>query len=587
MAHKYNEDEVVKSINFSMLRRSFSYLKPYPFSFFFLFLFGAISTVCFLFFTKVLGNTLDLLLASTDKSFLPRIVFELFLFLLLGSLFQFLRGKLLIQTKIKISIQFQNDILSKLDCLPQEYYDNTPHGKIYTRVSHYVDHIIYVLCEVLLDFLLQIITFIIVFIFLISLNVKLTIMTFFLVLLFFLFYVFLTPKWLKIQKAFQNKETNANAYLSETLKGVKVTQAFLRESKNREMYSSLIQDVYRAKIPNSYLGNLSWSLGYIFEMITTILVYVLGFFFFYPSLSIGSIIIFGSYTSYFWDPIAHITSLYDSIIQAIDYLERIYDLLDYPEEKNPTSVYTITSGNVVFDHVSFSYVKDKEVLHDVSFSIPSGTKVAIVGHTGSGKSTIIQLLTKLYEQEKGIILVDNMDIQKMSLESLRSSVMMMSQDGYLFSKSIYENLVLSKKDVSLQEVRRICKKIHIDDFIMKLPNGYDTLVEGNGISFSTGQKQMLSIARILIQNPKIAILDEATSNVDVLTEQAVVDTFFEVFEGKTTIVIAHRLSTIVNSDLIFVMDHGSLVESGTHDELLENKGKYFELYTAQTCDVLK
>lgn len=586
MAYKYNEDEQIKSFDFSMLKRSLAYLKPYPFSFFFLFLLGTLSTICFLFFTKVLGNTLDLLLEASSTAFLPKVLIQLFLFLLFGCIFLFFRWKILIKVKTKISVTFRNDLFQKLEALPISYYDNVPHGKIYTRVSQYVDYIVYVLCEVFLDLALQIITFLLVFVFLLFLNVKLTFIVFLFVLGFFLFYLYLTPKWLKVQKNLQNKHSNKNAYLSETLKGVKVTQVFQMEKKNATIFSDLLDEIFHYLAPNCYIGNLGWSLSSFFEILTTIIVYVFGFAFLYPAMSVGSLIVFANYTTHFWDPISEITNVYGSIIEAIDYLKRIYDLLDYEEEKDGKEDILISHGDILLSHVSFSYDGKTEVLHDVSMKIPNGKKIAIVGHTGSGKSTIIQLITRLYEISQGTILIDGYDMKDFSLSSLRSQVMTMNQDGYLFSKSIYENLVLSKKDISMDEVRKICKKIHIDDFIMRLPSGYDTIVEGNGSAFSTGQKQMLSIARILIQNPKIAILDEATSNVDTITEESVVKTFFDVFSNKTTIVIAHRLSTIVDSDLIYVMDHGRLLESGTHDELIQKKGKYYKLYQAQTSDVL-
>lgn len=582
MAVRYDVDETQKKMDYSMLKRSCSYLKPYPVQFITIFVLGLFSTICFLVFSKILGNTLDTLMTASSMDFLWKTIFSLSFVLILGCLFRFFRRKLLVHLKMKISICFRNDLFQKLEKLPQRYYDNVPHGKIYTRVSHYVEYITYVLCEVLLDTVLQIITFLIVFCFLFSLNVALTFLTLFLVVFFFLFYVFLTPRWLKVRKKCQNKNTNATAYLSEMLKGVKITQAFSREEESTNVYVALLDEVRKSNVPNYYLGNLNWSLSHILETMTTVCIYVLGFSFYFPELSVGSLVVFASYTTSFWNPIAHIAGLYDTIIQAVDYLERVYDLLDYEEEKVDGQSLVVSHGEVELKHVSFSYVPKQEVLHDVSMKFPAGKNIAIVGHTGSGKSTIIQLLSRLYEHEKGDILIDGQDIKQVSLESLRNHVMTMSQDGYLFSKTIYENLVLSKKDVSLDTVKEICKQIHIDEFISNLPNGYDTLVVGNGSDFSVGQKQMLCLARILIQNPSIAILDEATSNVDVLTERAVVDTFFQVFQKRTTIVIAHRLSTIVNSDLIFVMDHGRLVEQGTHQELMKQKGKYYHLYQSQT-----
>lgn len=578
---KYNDDENLKKLKFSMISQTLQYLKPYKKTLIFIFVMGIFSTIFALMVPKLIGDSIDLLIEYGNvQSIFRNCVWCLFFIIALAILNK-IRGNKLIQVQKNVSYDFRDDLMKKLVRLPQTYYDEVPHGKIYTRVTYYVDEVVNVLCNVVLDFLLKIITFIIIFIFMFQLQPVLTLMTFFLVLLFFLFFAFITPVWKKKQQFYQSKATNVNAYLSESLKGIPISQAFQREEKNIEIFKSLNEEKFNAVVPMMYYRNVSWSLPGIFNMVASVLIYIVGFYFFYPAFSIGSLLAFATYSTHFWSPISSFMDIYSSIIDSLNYLERIYDLLEYEEESQEGKNMMIQKGGIEFQHVTFGY-NENEVLHDLSFQIPLGCKVAIVGATGSGKSTIVSLITRLYEINSGNILLDGNNINDFSLSSLRNQVMIMNQDGYFFTKTIYENLVLGKVDIPLKEVKKVCESLGIDDFISSLEKGYNTLITNNGSNFSTGEKQLLSLARMMLANPNIVILDEATSNIDLLTERKIVSKFFQAFEGKTSIVIAHRLSTILNSDIILVMKDGNLIEKGNHQELMKKKGTYYQLYKSQT-----
>ena len=312
-------------------------------------------------------------------------------------------------------------------------------------------------------------------------------------------------------------------------------------------------------------------------------IYILGFFFFYPQTSIGTIIAIGNYSGRFWGPIRNITSVYSEIMDAITYLERIFELLDEPlvieNMENPSK--KSINGKVEFKNVGFSYIEGIPVLENLNFKIEKNQTVAIVGETGSGKSTIINLLARYYDIDNGSILIDDIPLHELELGSLRSQINVMLQDNYLFSKSIFENITYGKRDTKLEEVINVCKEIQIHDWIMSLKDGYNTVLHNNGKEISTGQKQLICFARTIIANPKILILDEATSNVDLKTEKLVQNGLHKLLKNRTSIIIAHRLSTITDCDKIMVLKNKTIYESGTHQELMNKKGEYYKLYTSQ------
>ena len=304
--------------------------------------------------------------------------------------------------------------------------------------------------------------------------------------------------------------------------------------------------------------------------------------------SLGTIVAISSYASTFWQPIMNLGNIFNNFINNIAYLERIFETLDEPvtvaDEPDAIQMPSI-KGKVTFENVTFGYEKDKVVLHQVSFTVNPGESVALVGPTGAGKSTIVNLISRFYNVNEGRVLIDDQDISKVTLHSLRSQMGIMLQDSFIFSGTIEDNIRYGKLDATEEEIRQASKTVCADAFISKMPNGYQTEVKERGSLLSQGQKQLISFARTLLSDPAILVLDEATSSIDVQTEKALQQGLNAMLEGRTSFIIAHRLSTIKNCDKIMYIDQGGIMECGTHEELMAKKGYYYHLYTAQMEDI--
>ncbi len=414
-------------------------------------------------------------------------------------------------------------------------------------------------------------------------NVKLALISIILSSVLIIVFIFLAPIRRRLQHNLNDKQSNVNAYVSESIGGIRITQSFNRERKNEDILKELEENRIKANRRILYIGNLSWACSGTFNLIGMALVYYIGLNFMYPLVSIGTIIAIDSYSSRFWGPIEYLMGSYNDIMDASTYLERIFEILDEPvviENKKGAKEITI-KGNVIFNDVKFGYNPEKLVLDGFNLDIKAGEKIGLVGETGCGKSTILSLLSRFYDVTSGSILIDNVDIRDIKLSSLRGGVSMMLQDNFLFQRSVYENLVLARK-VSLDEVIKICKTIGIHDMILSLEKGYDTILLNNGSNLSNGERQLLCIARIMVQNPKILILDEATSNIDLKTERLITKALDLVTKDRTTIMVAHRMSTIKNCDkIVLVKDHVNF-ECGTHKELMKLKKDYYKLYNSQS-----
>ena len=308
------------------------------------------------------------------------------------------------------------------------------------------------------------------------------------------------------------------------------------------------------------------------------------------SKSLGTIVTISSYASYFWQPIMNLGNIFNNFINNIAYLERIFETMDEPvtvkDAENAVKMPEIR-GEVTFDHVNFSYDESKQILKDVSFTVKPGESVALVGPTGAGKSTIVNLISRFYNVNGGRVLIDGQDISQVTIHSLREQMGIMMQDSFIFSGDIEDNIRYGKLDATLEEIVNASKTVCADEFISKMPDGYQTEVRERGSMLSQGQKQLISFARTLLSDPAILILDEATSSIDVQTEKALQTGLNAMLKGRTSFIIAHRLSTIRNCDKIMYIDNGGIMESGTHDELMAKKGYYYKLYTAQLDEVQK
>ena len=388
----------------------------------------------------------------------------------------------------------------------------------------------------------------------------------------------------------KKKSSNLNAFVHEDLSGIRIIQSFHAEGETRQTFRNLVKE-HRQSFMDAVLYadafgsvvDFCWGFGSVSLWYTGIV--ILGV----DKVTVGTLIAFGTYISMFWQPIMNLSNFYNQLITNISGAERIFEILDtksgITDAENVIEMPPI-QGSVDFSHVSFSYDDTTKVLNDISFHIKPGETIALVGPTGAGKTTIVNLISRFYDVQSGIISIDGHDIKTVSIESLRSQMGIMTQDNFLFTGTIRENIAYGKLDATEEEIISAAKTVHAHEFITRLPNGYDTRLEERGGGLSVGQKQLLAFARTMVSMPKILILDEATSSIDTQTELLVQEGIEALLKGRTSFVIAHRLSTIQKADRIFVIDQGGIIEEGNHDTLMAKGGAYYKLQMAQLEDVI-
>ena len=383
----------------------------------------------------------------------------------------------------------------------------------------------------------------------------------------------------------RKKGSNLNAFIHEDMSGIRVIQSFTAEDETAGTFDTLLEEHRKSFIDAVVLADgfgpivdLCWGLG-------TLSLYFAGVKLIGADIvSVGTLITFGTYISMFWRPVMNLSNFYNQLITNVAGAERIFEILDTkPDITDAACVRALpeVQGAVRFDHVSFSYDEDTLVLSDVSFQVRPGETIALVGPTGAGKTTIVNLISRFYDIQKGEIYIDNENIRDISIESLRSQMGIMTQDNFLFSGTIKDNIRYGRLDASDEEIIEAAKAVNAHDFIMKLENGYDTVLKERGAGLSIGERQLLAFARTMVSQPGILILDEATSSIDTHTELLVQQGIEALLKGRTSFVIAHRLSTIQKADRIFYIDQGKIMEEGSSKELLEKKGLYYDLYMSQ------
>ena len=588
----YKQDEILEEpFDIRHLLRASSYIKKYQKRMICAILLSGIGGAFGYVAPMIIQRALDV--AIPDKNF--RLLFSLVGALIgiytVSVIFTTIRSKIMVDVSQSIIYDIRKDLFAHLQKLPFQYYDDRPHGKILIRVVNYVNSVSDMLSNGLINILLESfnLLFIVIFMFLVDVQMALVVLCGVPVLMVFMFWI--KNRQRKAWQAVSNKNSNLNAYLQENIVGARITQIFAREDENARIFQDLSNDCRQTWNTAVRYSNLVWPGIDSISVCVRAAIFLFGLVLFGEgNKSLGTIVAISSYASFFWQPIMNLGNIFNNFINNIAYLERIFETMDEPvtisDKENAREMPKIR-GEVTFDHVSFSYDKSKKILKDVSFTVKPGESIALVGPTGAGKSTIVNLISRFYNVDSGRVLIDGQDISDMTIHSLRSQMGIMMQDSFIFSGTIGDNIRYGKLTASEEEIQKASRIVCADEFISRMPGGYDTEVRERGSMLSQGQKQLISFARTLLSDPSILILDEATSSIDVQTEKALQTGLNAMLQGRTSFIIAHRLSTIRDCDRIMYIDDGGILETGTHEELMAKKGHYYKLYTAQLDEVHK
>ncbi|EOW2582358.1 ABC transporter ATP-binding protein [Listeria monocytogenes] len=475
-------------------------------------------------------------------------------------------------------------IFGHLQKLPFSYFDSRPHGKILIRVVNYINMLSDLLSNGLINLISDILSVIVTLGFMLMIDPVLTLYSLALIPVLFVIVMVIKTAQRKAYQVLSNKQSNMNAYIHESIAGIKVTQSFSREEENFEIFTEVSNEYRRSWMKAVKIQFLLWPGVQNIAVMTTCLIYFVGIKGYGVDVSTGTLIAFIGYVGNFWNPVINIGNFYNSLITATTYLERIFETMDVePDIKDVPNAKKMPPivGNVDFKDVYFRYEEGVDILKGINFHVDAGESIALVGPTGAGKTTIINLLSRFYNINSGEILVDGENVEEVTLRSLRSQMGVMLQDTFIFSGTIIENIRYGKLDATEEEIIAASKVVRAHDFISGLKDGYYTEVKERGSTLSAGQRQLISFARALLADPKILILDEATSSIDTQTEILLQEGLERLLEGRTSFIIAHRLSTIKNSSRIFYIDNGSIQEAGSHEELMAQHGYYYNLYQSQ------
>ena len=591
--NKYDVDEVLEDkFDLNQLKRLLAYLIPYRKRFvsvgFMMLSASAFTMLIPQFFQKVM----DVCIPNKD---MKGIAFYSFLTLLAAFYSAFsLRYKIKYTNQIgqQIIHDMRYDIFEHLQELPFSYYDDRPHGKIQVRVVNYVNSISDLLSNGILNTITDLCNLVFIIVFMLILNVRLTLVCLCGLPILAIVIVVIKKKQRTAWQVQSNKQSNLNAYIAESINGIRVTQSFVREDVNSGIFNNL-SGSYRKSWMRAVMFNFTMGPSIdIISIITTAAIYVLGVSWMIngeTGITVGVLVAFTAYIGRFWAPINTLAGFYNSLLTAISYLERIFETIDEPvmvKDREDAVEMPPIHGDVAFDHVTFSYEPGVPILKDVSFHANQGQSFAVVGPTGAGKTTLVNLLSRFYNVDSGRILIDGVDIAGVTIRSLRKQMGVMMQDSFIFSGTIMDNIRYGNFSATDEEVIRAAKTVCAHDFIMEMENGYQTQVNERGSRLSAGQRQLISFARALLADPKILILDEATSSIDTETEIILQKGLNELLKGRTSFIIAHRLSTIKNSSCIMYVDKGTILEKGTHDELMAQKGEYYKLYMSQYASLM-
>ena len=567
------------------VKRLVGYLIEKKASILIVFILCFVNTLISIFGTRLNGYTIDNFIETGDMKGLAFICTILVLMYLVNIFSTYYQNIVMLKIAQRVSARIRKDLFINLQKLPLRYFDNNSSGDLMSRLTNDVDNINTTLSQSITQLFSGIINVVGMFIAMVILSPLLTLIGMITVPLTFITTKILAKKTQKFFVKQQQELGNLNGYIEEMVSGQKVVLLFSEEEKVKGEFSEINERLTKSAIIAQGVSSFMGPINNFINNISYLIISVVGGYLILKgsAITVGVVFSFLLYMRNFTRPINEIMNLFNTIQSALAGAERVFEVIDEEKEKDKEGAKSITNidGHVELKNVTFSYEKGKEILKNVSIEAKKGEVIAIVGPTGAGKTTVVNLLTKFYKIDSGEILIDGKNIDDITRESLRKSVAMVLQDTYLFSESVSENIRYGRLEATEEEIIEAAKIADAHHFIKQLPEGYNTILADNGCNLSQGQRQLLAIARAILSKASILILDEATSSIDTRTEVLIQNAMLKLMQGKTTFVIAHRLSTIRNADKILALKDGEIIESGTHDELLEKNGFYASLYNSQ------
>lgn len=579
------DEELDTKFDFKQLKRLLGYLKPFKKK--------VVSTVLLMLTASILALlgpylvkvAIDTMIPNKDIPGLALLGLIYLATLILNTIFMKYRIRTMTFIGQSVLHDIRKDLFVHLQKLPFSFYDSRPHGKILVRVVNYVNSLSDLLSNGIINLITDMFTLVVIIGFMLYLNINLALICLAGLPVLITATMLIKNAQRKAWQRVSRKQANMNAYIHESICGIKVTQSFARENENMKIFQNQSNEYRKSWMAAVRIQFLMWPFIDIISVTSIVAVFVAGVRWLGTGgVTVGIIIAFISYIWRFWEPVSNLGNFYNAIINAVAYLERIFETIDEkPIVDNLSEAVELPpiEGAVEFKDVVFSYEKDEVILNNVSFIVKPGETIALVGPTGAGKSTVVNLVSRFYDIESGSVMVDGMDVRSVTLESLRKQMGIMLQDTFIFSGTIMDNIKYSRLEATDEEAIEAAKAVRAHEFIAAMPDGYNTEVNERGSRLSVGQRQLISFARALLADPRILVLDEATSSIDTKTEMALQEGLQRLLKGRTSFIIAHRLSTIKNADKIMYIEDGNIVEHGSHDELMAQEGAYWKLYTAQ------